>query len=155
MAIDTAAGAVSVGRRSSRSVWGQARVVAILPVTGSAGLTRVLDALAQQTRMPDAVVAVLDAALPAVEAREAAELLTSRSIPIAETPAGDRVSRGGLRDQVAAALRFDRPEEATSIGTLERAERARTEAGRMHPDCRDNRTDRDRQPEGCEVVVRR
>lgn len=112
MAIDTAAGAVSVGRRSSRSVWGQARVVAILSVTGSAGLTRVLDALAQQTRMPDAVVAVLDAALPAVEAREAAELLTSRSIPIAETPAGDRVSRGGLRDQVAAALRFDRPEEA-------------------------------------------
>ena len=53
--------------------------------------------------------------------------------------------------------RYDPPavEETTSVGTLERAERARTAAGRMHPDCRDSRTDRDRQPEGCEVVVRR
>ncbi len=46
-------------------------------------------------------------------------------------------------------------EEATSAGTLERAERARTQTGRMHPECRDNRTDRDHQPEGCEAVVRR
>ena len=52
--------------------------------------------------------------------------------------------------------RFDpRVEETTSVGTLERAERARTAAGRMHPDCRDSRTDRDQQPEGCEIVVRR
>lgn len=122
MAIDTAAGAVSVGRRSSRSVWGQARVVTILSVTGTAGLPRVLDALAEQTRVPDSVVAVLDGALPAVEAREAAELLTSRSIPIADTPAVDRRSRGGVRDHVAAALLVDRPDDAgaassESVGT--------------------------------------
>ena len=46
-------------------------------------------------------------------------------------------------------------EETTSVGTLERAEQARTQAGRMHPACRDSRADRDRQPEGCETVVRR
>ena len=53
--------------------------------------------------------------------------------------------------------RYDPPavEETTSVGTLERAERARAKADRMHPDCRDRRTDRDQQPEGCEVVVRR
>ena len=53
--------------------------------------------------------------------------------------------------------RYDPPavEETTSVGTLERAERARTAAGRMHPACRDSRTDRDEQPEGCDVVVRR
>ena len=53
--------------------------------------------------------------------------------------------------------RYDPPavEETTSVGTLERAERARTAAGRMHPDCRDGRTDREHQPEGCDVVVRR
>ncbi len=53
--------------------------------------------------------------------------------------------------------RYDPPavEETTSVGTLERAERARTAAGRMHPACRDSRTDRDQQPEGCDVVVRR
>ena len=53
------------------------------------------------------------------------------------------------------AFTFNRPEEVTSVGTLERAERARTEAGRMHPACRDDRTNREHQPEGCEVVVRR
>ena len=53
------------------------------------------------------------------------------------------------------AMRHDRDEETTTAGTLERAERARAEATRMHPDCRDERTDRDRQPEGCEIVVRR
>ena len=53
--------------------------------------------------------------------------------------------------------RYDPPavEETTSVSTLERAERARTAAGRMHPACRDSRTDRDQQPEGCDVVVRR
>ena len=52
--------------------------------------------------------------------------------------------------------RYDpRVEEKTSVGTLERAERARTAADRMHPACRDSRTDRDQQPEGCEAVVRR
>jgi len=53
--------------------------------------------------------------------------------------------------------RYDPPvvEETTSVGTLERAERARTAAGRMHPECRDSRSDRDQQPEGCEAVVRR
>jgi hypothetical protein len=52
--------------------------------------------------------------------------------------------------------RYDpRVEETTSVGTLERAERARTAAERMHPACRDSRTDRDQQPEGCDVVVRR
>ena len=53
--------------------------------------------------------------------------------------------------------RYDPPtvEETTSVGTLERAERARTAAGRMHPACRDSRTDRDQQPEGCDAVVRR
>lgn len=52
--------------------------------------------------------------------------------------------------------RFDQEvEETTSIGTLERGERARTAADRMHPACLDGRTDRDQQPEGCEVVVRR
>jgi hypothetical protein len=56
----------------------------------------------------------------------------------------------------ACTLRYDpRVEETTSVGTLERAERARAKADRMHPDCRDSRTDRDQQPEGCEVVVRR
>ena len=67
----------------------------------------------------------------------------------------------GLR---AAALvaggctwRYDPPavEETTSLGTLERAEAARQRAGRMHPDCRDSRTDRDDQPERCDTVVRR
>jgi len=54
------------------------------------------------------------------------------------------------------SYRFDpRVEETTSVGTLERAERARTAADRMHPACRDSRTDRDQQPEGCEAVVRR
>ena len=69
------------------------------------------------------------------------------------------LARSGLVLAVVAltgcAYSFDRPEETTSIGTLERAERARTEVGRMHPACRDNRTDRDDQPEGCEAVVRR
>jgi hypothetical protein len=52
--------------------------------------------------------------------------------------------------------RFDpRVEETTSVGTLERAERARARADRMHPACRDGRADRDDQPEGCDVVVRR
>ena len=52
--------------------------------------------------------------------------------------------------------RFDpQVEETTSVGSLERAERARAKADRMHPACRDGRTDRDQQPEGCEVVVRR
>jgi uncharacterized MAPEG superfamily protein len=52
--------------------------------------------------------------------------------------------------------RYDpRVEETTSVGTLERAERARTAADRMHPACRDGRTDRGQQPEGCDVVVRR
>lgn len=53
--------------------------------------------------------------------------------------------------------RYDPPmqEETTSIGTLERVERARDRAGRMHPECRDNRTDRDQQSEGCDAVVRR
>ena len=46
-------------------------------------------------------------------------------------------------------------EETTSIGTLDRAEAARQRTGRMHPDCRDSRTDRDDQPERCETVVRR
>ncbi|WP_332678282.1 hypothetical protein [Brevundimonas sp.] len=53
------------------------------------------------------------------------------------------------------ALRYDRAEETTSVGSLDRAERARAEAARMHPECRDERTDRDRQPEGCETVVRK
>ncbi len=54
------------------------------------------------------------------------------------------------------SYRFDpRVEETTSVGTLERAERARARADRMHPACRDGRTDRDDQPEGCDVVVRR
>ena len=54
------------------------------------------------------------------------------------------------------AWRFDRPmeEETTSVGSLERAERARTEAGRRHPECRDDRADRDRRPEGCKAVSR-
>lgn len=53
-------------------------------------------------------------------------------------------------------FRYDpRVEETTSVGSLERAERARTAADRMHPACRDSRTDRDQQPEGCEAVVRR
>ena len=53
--------------------------------------------------------------------------------------------------------RYDPPmvEETTSVGTLERAERARTAAGRMHPAGRDSRTDRDQQPEGCDAVARR
>ena len=52
--------------------------------------------------------------------------------------------------------RFDpRVEETASVGSLERAERARSKADRMHPACRDSRTDRDQQPEGCDVVVRR
>ena len=53
--------------------------------------------------------------------------------------------------------RMDRPmqEETTSVGTLERADRAREEAGRMHPDCRDVRADRRDQQDGCREVVRR
>lgn len=55
------------------------------------------------------------------------------------------------------AWRLDRPmqEETTSVGTLERAERARSEAGRMHPDCRDERSDRRDQQDGCREVARR
>ena len=54
------------------------------------------------------------------------------------------------------SFRYDpRVEETTSVGTLERAERARARADRMHPACRDSRTDRDDQPEGCDAVVRR
>jgi hypothetical protein len=52
-------------------------------------------------------------------------------------------------------LRYDRAEETTGAGSLERAERARAEAARMHPECRDERSDRDDQPEGCKTVVRR
>jgi hypothetical protein len=55
----------------------------------------------------------------------------------------------------SCSYRFDpRVEETTSVGTLERAERARARTDRMHPACRDGRTDRDDQPEGCDVVVR-
>lgn len=53
------------------------------------------------------------------------------------------------------AMRYQRAEETTSVGTLDRAEHARVEAGRMHPECRDSRKDRDDQPEACETVVRR
>jgi len=54
------------------------------------------------------------------------------------------------------SYRYDpRVEETTSIGTLERAERARSALDRMHPACRDSRADRDQQPEGCDVLVRR
>ena len=53
------------------------------------------------------------------------------------------------------SLRYDRAEETTSVGSLDRAERARAEVARMHPECRDNRTDRDDQIEACETVVRR
>lgn len=69
------------------------------------------------------------------------------------------VLSGLILSAVAAGgctLRYDpRVEETTSVGTLERAERARTAADRMHPACRDSRTDRDQQPEGCEAVARR
>ncbi|HYC99317.1 hypothetical protein [Brevundimonas sp.] len=53
------------------------------------------------------------------------------------------------------AFSFGREEETTTAGSLDRAERARSEADRMHPACRDSRADRDDQPEGCETVVRR
>ena len=46
-------------------------------------------------------------------------------------------------------------DETATAGSLERAERARSAADRMHPACRDSRADRDDQPEGCETVVRR
>jgi len=46
-------------------------------------------------------------------------------------------------------------EDTTSVGSVERAESARARAERMHPACRDSRTDRDRQPEGCDAVARR
>tara|TARA_R110002167_G_scaffold107959_2_gene275863 strand:+ start:96 stop:320 length:225 start_codon:yes stop_codon:yes gene_type:complete len=52
-------------------------------------------------------------------------------------------------------LTYDRAEETPTAGTLDRAERARAEADRMHPACRYSRADRDRQPEGCDAVVRR
>ena len=51
--------------------------------------------------------------------------------------------------------RMSPPEEASPIGSLERAERARTDAARMHPDCRDERADRKDQSEACREVARR
>ena len=65
---------------------------------------------------------------------------------------------GVMAASVAAsgcAFNFPREEERTSENSLDRAERARSEADRMHPACRDGRADRDDQPEGCETVVRR
>ena len=53
------------------------------------------------------------------------------------------------------AFEYPRAEETATAGSLDRAERARAEADRMHPACRDDRSDRDDQPEGCEKVVRR
>ncbi|MDP3803662.1 hypothetical protein [Brevundimonas sp.] len=43
----------------------------------------------------------------------------------------------------------------TPLGRLDRSERARAEAARTHPDCRDDRADRDDQQDGCRDVVRR
>ena len=53
------------------------------------------------------------------------------------------------------AFEYPRAEETATAGSLDRAERARAEAARMHPACRDDRSDRDDQPEGCDKVVRR
>lgn len=55
----------------------------------------------------------------------------------------------------ACSFRPITPETASPIGSLDRAEHSRSEAGRMHPDCRDNRADRRDQQDGCREVVRR
>ncbi|WP_332661010.1 hypothetical protein [Brevundimonas sp.] len=47
------------------------------------------------------------------------------------------------------------PEASSPMGRFERAERARERTDRDHPACRSDRSERDDQPEGCEIVVRR
>lgn len=47
------------------------------------------------------------------------------------------------------------PEATTPMGQFERGEQARGRTDRDHPACRSDRNDRDDQPEGCELVVRR
>ena len=47
------------------------------------------------------------------------------------------------------------PEASTPMGQFERAEQARERSDRSHPACRSDRSERDDQPEGCELVVRR
>ena len=47
------------------------------------------------------------------------------------------------------------PEANSPMDQFDRAEGARTRTDRDHPACRSDRSERDDQPEGCEVVVRR
>jgi len=47
------------------------------------------------------------------------------------------------------------PEATSPMGQFERAEQARERTDRNHPACRSDRSERDDQPEGCDVVVRR
>lgn len=47
------------------------------------------------------------------------------------------------------------PEVRSPMGEFDRAEASRTREDRNHPACRDQRSERDDQPEGCKVVVRR
>lgn len=47
------------------------------------------------------------------------------------------------------------PEARSPMGDLDRAERKRDRNDRNHPACRDDRSERDDQPEGCDRVVRR
>lgn len=47
------------------------------------------------------------------------------------------------------------PEARSPMGDLDRAERKRDRNDRNHPACRDDRSERDDQPDGCDRVVRR
>ncbi|QDH73181.1 hypothetical protein [Brevundimonas sp. M20] len=47
------------------------------------------------------------------------------------------------------------PEVGSPMGDMDRAERARDRNDRNHPACRDDRSERDDQPDGCDRVVRR
>ncbi|MFC7379385.1 hypothetical protein [Brevundimonas sp. GCM10030266] len=47
------------------------------------------------------------------------------------------------------------PDVSSPMGDMARAERARDRNARNHPACRDDRSDRDDQPDGCDRVVRR
>jgi hypothetical protein len=47
------------------------------------------------------------------------------------------------------------PEATSPMSEFDRAERARDRMDRDHPACRSDRSERDDQPEGCEIVVRR
>jgi len=118
MAIDTATDAVVARRRQLRSVWDQTRVVAILAIDDDSGLSRVLAALAAQTRRPDLVIATIAASGEGVPVGgESEHVLVVRLAEHGITTVPVRPG-AALRDQVAAALALD---QLTAAPTCEPA----------------------------------